>query len=265
MVTAALCASAAAHADEPTKQQCVAANEKAQALRAQESLGGARALLVTCLASSCPGPVREDCGERLAEIDRVMPTLVFQVKDATGRDVAGVALRVDGKPVRSALGGAAVPIDPGPHTLTLTAGAHGSVTQDVVVREGEKARAVPVVLPYATERDVSDPGHNQRLAGFVVGGTGVAAIIVGAALGVAAKATYDSAVSGDCGGDASRCNGNGVSQISGAHGLAAASTVSFIAGAALAAGGVTLWLTAHRSVGVEATADGARMMLRGSF
>lgn len=256
-----------ARAVEPTKQECVEANERAQALRQQESLQAARESLALCLASSCPGPVREDCADRLAEIDRVLPTLVFDVKDQDGRDLTGVALRVDGKLLAASLGGAAVAIDPGSHQVTFMPTVGPEKTESIVVHEGDKARriAVVIVVPAQPPTLIDPPGRTQPVAGIVVGGAGVLGIVVGTVLGIVAKSTYDSAVTSECGGNASHCSGAGLSQISSAHGQAAASTASFIAGGVLAATGVTLWLTARQSVRAAPVSGGGVLSWGATF
>jgi hypothetical protein len=262
-VVAAVSMPAMALADEPTKVQCAEANEKAQALRQQESLQAARTALATCLATSCPGPIRQDCADRIAEIDRAIPTLVFDVTDLAGHDLTGVALRVDGALVTSSIGGAALPVDPGTHQVTFVPRAGAEVTRTIVVREAEKARRIDVQLDVPSP--VADSGRTQRLVAIVAASTGVAGVIVGSVLGFVAKSTYDSAVTNDCGGAASHCSATGVSQISSAHAQATGSTVAFIAGGALIAGGVTLWLTARHRVEVAPVAGGATMGLTGSF
>jgi len=131
---------------DPTKQECVDANEHAQILRKQGSLWTAREEAAVCLATSCPGPVREDCAERVAEIERAMPTIVFDVKDGTGQDVTDVALRVDGKLLASRLDGAPLPIDPGTHRLEFVREEGGTLDETLVVLEGQKDRREKVVI-----------------------------------------------------------------------------------------------------------------------
>ena len=247
---------------DPTKQQCVEANERAQALREQERLEAARNELAVCLATSCPGPVRQDCADRITEVDRAIATLVFDVTDTSGRDLTRVALLVDGKPLASPLDGAAVAIDPGTHELTFVARSGSRLTEMLVVREGEKGRRVVVQLEAATGLD---PGRTRRIVGFGLLGAGAAGLIVGGVLGFVAKSTYDRAVSDDCGGNPARCTHAGVSQIGTAHAQATGSTAAFIIGGALLAGGVTLWITGRASVRVSKTASGTTMTLVGTF
>jgi hypothetical protein len=246
---------------EPSKQECVDANEQAQSLRQQGSLTAARAQLAVCLAESCPGPVRQDCADRVAEIDRAMPSLVFEVKDAQGRDLSRVALRVDGKLVAARLDGTALSVDPGTHELTFVPRSGSNLQRTFVVHEGEKYRREPIVL-YASD---DDSGSRQRIAAVAVAGAGLAGIVAGAVLGFVSKSTYDDALSSDCRGNAHRCNSNGISSVNSAYAQATASTVGFIAGGALIAGGVALWATAHHQLRVEPTARGATLQLGVDF
>jgi hypothetical protein len=264
LVLCGLVAPGLASAD-PTKEQCVESNEKAQALRASAKLKAARAGLVTCLATSCPGPVRQDCADRIAEIDRVMPTIVFDVKDPTGQDATGVALRVDGAELTPALDGTAIPLDPGTHKVTFVPASGPELSESLVVHEGEKARRVAVNLLAPPASGLFGSQETQRRVAYITAGAGLASVIVGAALGGVAKSTYDSAISSDCGGSASHCTAAGISQISSAHGQATGSTVAFILGGLLVGGGAALWLTARENVTVAPSASGATLVMGGSF
>jgi hypothetical protein len=83
---------AVAHAADPTKEECIASSERGQELRRTTKLNDARAQFAICVAASCPGPIREDCAERLDEIATAMPSIIFQVKDAAGNEAAGVQI-----------------------------------------------------------------------------------------------------------------------------------------------------------------------------
>jgi len=246
-------------AADPSKQECVAANERAQALRQRESLQAARDELVRCLAATCPGPVRQDCAERLVEVERATPTFVFQVTDPTGLELTDVSLRVDGAVAAEDFAGHAVSIDPGSHQLVFSSPSGYALAESVVAHEGEKDRPERIVL-----RRV--PSHQiQRIVGISAMGLGGAGIVVGSVLGIVAKATYDGALRDDCGGDARRCNGTGVSQVSAAHDQAAGATAGIVVGSVLAAGGVVLWATANRTVHLAPTLGGGGVRLGGTF
>jgi len=96
---------AAARAAEPTKDQCIDANEKAQGMRKSEKLHAAEQTLLICVSASCPGPVRDDCAQRLTELRSVIPTVVFVVKDDADQDLSDVSVTMDDQPLASKLDG----------------------------------------------------------------------------------------------------------------------------------------------------------------
>jgi hypothetical protein len=250
---------AAPAAAEPTKQQCVDVNEQAQGLRQRGSLRTARLMLALCVDPACPGPVRQDCADRMAELDRAMPTVAFEIAARDGYDVSHVSLRVDGELESSHLDGAAVAIDPGEHTLQFVAVEGPEHEETIVAREGEKDRRVRVLLESTR---VPQP---QRVIGEGLVGVGIGGLILGTVLGIVAKVTYDAALSSQCHGNAGTCSPGGVSQASTAHAEALGSTFAFVAGPALIVGGGVLWLTARRSIRVTPTGQGATLSLGGTF
>jgi hypothetical protein len=268
-LVAAVASSSPPVAAQPAKAACIAANESAQDLRRAGKLRAARGKLVECVAATCPGPIREDCATRLAEVEAATPTLVLEARDEAGHDVAAVRVTMDGQPFAARLDGAAVPTDPGEHTFTFEAEGHPRLTRVIVVREGDKARHERVTLAAAAAApsgpDVvapppppppppppepsagATPGSTQRLLGLVLGGAGVTGLAVGGIFGVMSKSTYDSALSNECTNrDPTRCTPNGQNDGRTAHQQATVSTVAFAAGGALLAGGVVLYLVAPR-------------------
>ncbi len=264
-------ASSSAHATEPTKKDCVAANESGQDLRQSGKLREARAALSVCMAAQCPRPVREDCAQRLSDIEAALPTLVFVAKDAQGNDVSDARVSMDGARLAGS-DGTAVAIDPGEHKFTFEKEGLPAVETAVVVREGDKNRRIQVTLeatsppattgglPAAETPATSQPRSaiigpkTQRAIGIVVGGAGGAGIVLGAILGLAAKSTYDHAFSAECPGGPNNCTPQGASDGQQAHSEATVSTVAFIAGGALLAGGAAIYfLTPSASVTLSPT------------
>jgi hypothetical protein len=287
--------SPAASADEPTKQECIAANEAAQGMRQAGRLREARSKLSTCMATSCPGPVREDCGQRLEDLQRAIPTVVFDVKDAAGHDLLDVALSIDGHPAGTA-GVTAVPLDPGPHAFRFETADAPAVDKRIVLHEGEKERRVvvvigkaPAVAPVApseregggnaqpsppplgekAEPSTTGQGDVQRMAGWLTGGAGVVVMGVGIAVALAAKSAYDGAPG--CSG--TQCTtSDGIDASNSARGTGNVATGVFVVGAAATTAGVVLWLTAPRqqstasagsTLGFGLTLGGA--LARGTF
>jgi hypothetical protein len=293
LVVCLLLSPSAALAAGPTKEACVAANEAAQDLRQAGKLREARQKLLVCVSDACPGPVREDCVQRLNDVNTAMPTIVFEVKDPNGNDVSAARVSMDGQALVDRVTGSAVSIDPGEHRFAFDeANGFSHAEQTVVVREGDHDRRVRVVLqavragtatsatptpteaptpetPASANAGPTSAGGTQRLIGLVVGGTGVAGLVVGSIFGLVSKSTYDSALRNDCGGTPNGCNTKGASEGQTAHTQATVSTVGFIAGGVLLAGGAVLYFTAPSGDSVAVApaigSDGAGVALQGRW
>lgn len=262
-------ATSSARAAGPTKEQCIAANDAAQDLRRAGKLGKAREQLVVCVSATCPAVVRSDCTERLDEVDKATPTIAFDVKDAAGNDVSGVSVTMDGVLLTKTLGGAAIPVDPGQHQFRFEAPGGVSVEKAILVHEAEKDRHERVVLgtaagqapapapapatpasaasnapPLTSEPSPPSDGSTQRLMGIVAAGAGFAGLVVGGIFGMVSKSTYDNALQNECGGGPNTCSTQGASDGQTAHSQAMVSTVAFVAGGVLLAGGAALYFTA---------------------
>ncbi len=246
----------AARAADPTKQECVAANDAAQDLRQSGKLRLAREKLAVCAATSCPGVVRDDCTQRLAEVDSAMPHIVFAAKDAAGNDLGDVKVTIDGAPLADKLDGSSLRVDPGPHVFVFTWEGHPSVTKKLVLAEHDQARREVVVFGKAETPQVESAspatasaalgsggsGIDRKTVAFAVGGAGVAGVLVGSIFGAVASGKWSAAKS-DCGagcGPTSPAQG----EKNTASSDATISTVAFVVGGVLAAGGVVLYLTA---------------------
>jgi hypothetical protein len=265
-----------AHAAEPTKLECIAANDAAQDLRRTGKLREAREKLALCVSASCPGPVREDCAQRLTEVDGVMPSIVFEAKDEAGNDLVAVAVTMDGQQVAGTLSGVPVQVDPGEHRFTFDSGdGLTHVEKTIVVREGDRGRHERVVLgrsaapvPMAPAPTSSD-GGSQRTVALVLGGAGVVGLVVGSVLGLVAKSGYDHALQSECGNNPNGgCSPQGIADGKSAHGQAAGSTVAFVAGGVLLGAGAVLYFTAPKasvSVGTTVGTERAGIVVSGAW
>ncbi len=282
-----LLSTAPAVAAEPTKDACIDANETAQSLRKSEKLREAEERLLVCVAASCPGPVRDDCAQRLTEVRSVIPTIVFAVKDEADQDLSAVHVTMDGALLVDKLDGTALTINPGQHHFVFEAEGRPKEERDLLVREGEKDRRERVVLamtpvatpvaqpesPPAVESPALGPtdGHTQRIAGIAVGAAGAAGIVIGTVFGIVAKSTYDHAFKTECSGNAGACiaTENGPADGRSASSQATVSTVAFVAGGVLLGGGALLYFTAPKgpSIAVAPTvgAGAAGLMVRGRW
>src|SRR5262249_30748967 len=99
-----------AHADE--KQACGQAYDQTQALRRNGKLQAAREQALTCSRDVCAAFIRADCGNWLTAIDASQPTVVFEIRDAQGRETTAVHISLDGARWLNGLDGQAKPIDP---------------------------------------------------------------------------------------------------------------------------------------------------------
>ncbi|MDP9037338.1 MAG: hypothetical protein M3O50_21270 [Myxococcota bacterium] len=264
-----------------TKKECVEANESAQDLRRENKLRDARARLAVCLAASCPGPVREDCAHRLAEVDAATPTLVLVATDATGNDLSTVHVTMDGRPFAEKLDGKAIPVDPGEHRFVFEAVGLPSAQNTIVVREGEKERRVKLVLsppPAPIEIVVppapvttSEPGKTQRLVGLTLGGAGIAGLITGGVFVLVGKLTFDNAQK-SCTGFSNCTDPNAPADSRTAKtDMDVYAPIAFAAGGALLAAGGIVYFTAPKEgsvnmgLAVYSPGRGAGLGLQGSW
>jgi hypothetical protein len=235
----------AAPALAATKDECVDADTQAQVLRRGGKLADAREKLLVCADASCPDVVRADCAERMDELTRAQPTIVFDVKDGAGADLAAVTVTVDGKPLVANIDGSAVRMDPGPHVLTFQVAGQPPVTRSVVVKEGEKDRRESVVIgapPAAVDTSAATAARARQTAGLITGGAGVAGLVVGGVLGGLAMARWNRAKS-ECNTTSCPEHAQAVSDHDATVTLGDGSTAAFVVGGALAATGAVLFFT----------------------
>jgi hypothetical protein len=261
-----------------TKQECISASERAQALETAGKLSEARPQFALCIAEACPGPVREDCAQRLSGVERETPTLVLIAKDSMGNDVSAVRVTMDGQPFVDSLDGRPVAVDPGQHRFVFDGPGAQWAEATLLIHTGEKDRRERVVLESSGERPArprapegrpqaggaaegrteerGPEGSTQRMAALGVAGAGALSVVIGTVFGIVAKATYDHALGTECGAnvnvayEAKTCSGNGVHDVQTANGQATASTVLFVAGFALAGAGAFFYFSAPKGEGV---------------
>ncbi len=132
---------------DATKQACVAAADRGQALRNGGQYLAARDEFARCSDERCPTLVREQCTAWLRQAVESTPTVVFAATDETGRDLAQVTVTAEGRPMADRLDGRPVELDPGRHELRFEAPDREAVVLDVVLRAGDRNRALRAVLP----------------------------------------------------------------------------------------------------------------------
>jgi hypothetical protein len=232
---------------------------------------------------------------KVLELESKLPTLAIVVPAVA--DLPDLVVKRDGETVGRASWGTPIPVDPGPHAIEASAPGKKPWQTEAKV-DGPGAKASVEVPPLLEERAAAPPGagtgatagtgpapaapapvpaspapssagSTQRVLGVLVAGVGVAGIAVGSVFGVLAGSQKNDAAS-QCSGTV--CNATGLADLNDARTKATVSTAGFIAGGALLAGGVVLYLVAPHAasttgLGVGPGADGsvAGLTLRGGW
>jgi hypothetical protein len=203
---------------------------------------------------------------------------------AKNKTLTGFKLVRDDNAIGPATWGEAVPVDPGSHTLTASADGYKkwSTTFDVSNASGESVVDVPELeaephaatepsetheKPKPTAIEENTNGDTQRTIGLVVGGIGVAGLVVGGIFGGLAF-SKKSAADADCPGDNHRaCTPQGKQESDDSTAFGNVSTAAFIAGGALALGGAVLYFTApdHGKVGWSVAPGLGSLTVHGVF
>jgi hypothetical protein len=251
---------------QDAKHACVTDAYEGQRLRDSGDLAAARALLLKCVAATCPSVVVNDCSTWLAQVEARIPTIVLAARDASGHDLLRVRVRLDDKVLTTALDGTSVAVNPGPHTF-LFEGESGAVGEaSIIAREGEKDRIVSATLspPPAPS---SAPRAALPVGALIVGGVGVAAIGTFAGFGVWGENARSVLVDG-CG----KTHACTASEVDAAETKLIVADVSLAVGVVALGSATYLWLVhrrtaEHRSppVTVAPTAHGITASFSASF
>lgn len=162
-------------------QACVDAHGDGQLRRDESNFTAARELFQGCIKPECPEPIRAECGEFLARVEELTPTVLVTAVDARGTDVTDATVELDGQRFLDVLTGRATPVNPGKHTFVFRR-ADGSTTEtSVLVVEGTKGRSVvgrfPAPRAVAPPEPTKEPParSGSHTLAYVLGGAGVVA------------------------------------------------------------------------------------------
>lgn len=184
--------------------------------------------------------------KRMQEAEARLPKLVIELEEDAPEDTKIVRDRVDiGRPAL----GLALPVDPGTRIVIVSAPGHESRTFEVEAKEGEVSELVVAPgppLPPGEEApspeeamppddvDVAPPPEKKSpVLGLVIGGVGVAGLVVGGVTGGLALGKKNDMQS-DCERDGEgvlRCGSKGLAAADKGNTLAAVSTAGFAVGA----------------------------------
>lgn len=202
-------------------------------------------------------------------------------------------VQLDGTKIESAVLESVIPVDAGSHNLRVEATGYEPATLTIEAKDGQvveatlpelehSSSATPapsvVVTPPTETSSTASTGSGQRTLGWVATGVGAAGLVAGGVFGLMAmgkRANIDNEPGCQDDDGTLRCSDPGArdrlnADQSTARSLATVSTIGFIAGGALLAGGLVLVLTAPKSqhsatLGVSPTLGGASVGLSGRF
>ncbi len=164
----------------------------------------------------------------------------------TATAVEGLTITQNGQPVPTAALGVGLPVDPG--EVTVKASAPGFRDQIVKVNVGASGDAKAVTVP-PLEKAIEQPpppgaeeGGSMKTIGFVVGGVGVAAIGLGAVMGIMASGDKSDAEDDPALCPNKQCTPAGREKIDSAESKALISTIGFGVGIAAVGAGVAMIL-----------------------
>lgn len=183
---------------------CLTSYRDGQQLKSELRLVDARRELVACSQDSCPAVYRRDCVKWLNDVEARLPSLAAIARGEDGCDRVDAKVSMDGGENAPEIqpDGRPVPIDPGPHAVTVTLGEQER-QQTVVLAVGEH-RVVSVSFAAtgavcgarpAAAADETAPTRPPPPAAierptpttvYVLGGIGLAGLGVGAGFGAAA-------------------------------------------------------------------------------
>jgi hypothetical protein len=230
--------------------------------------------------------------KRARALEPNLSKVVISVPEASKS--AGLTIKRDGAVVNAAEWGVAIPLDPGLHVVEATAPdkkpasfnikleAKADVhtvtipVLDAVAQVASETKPTKPMEPVqrlpAAESGRTEPSGTTRYVGLGLVGAGIVAIGVGTVFGLRASGLADDAKA-NCNPDQSRCNPAGLGQVDDAHSAATVSTIAFVAGAALVAGGAVLYLTSpkggqttgQRTTVAPTFGSAAGLSMQGSF
>lgn len=251
---------------------CTDPYEQGQVLRKESRLLKAREQFRACV-NSCSRDekkivaLKTSCVDWLREVEQEIPTIVLVAKDDLGNALSDIQVTMDGAALAAKLDAKPLEIDPGQHTFVfaasdgtkqeLSAAIIGSKKDQVVSVTFKRAVAtgtppapsavpsssVPAPATTAAPSPAADTatlpagGSSMRTVGYIAGGVGIVGLGLGGFFGLQAMSKNSDA----------NCDSNSVcanpQSRRDAQSAATISTIGFVAGGLLTAGGIVLILT----------------------
>jgi serine/threonine-protein kinase len=201
--------------------------------------------------------------QHASDLEPKLSKLTITVDPDTAK-LAGLAVKRDDQPVRSATWGVALPVDPGKHTIEATANGKQKWTTEIEVGDQADSKSVSVgpleddttggggdktetkTDDSTTEKAAETPAgdSSKRTIGLVVGGVGVAGIALASYFGIDAI-SKSSQAKNTCNGGTTCSDPNAQSTMSDAKTSALISDLGFGIGIAAVGVGAYLFFTSN--------------------
>lgn len=137
-------------ADKPkATAACNTAGQYVHAAHASEAAGRTAEAVDayrSCAEQTACGWLALKCDAKIKLLQGKLPTIVLVANDEGGQPVADVEVRVDGVLRTSKLNGVGLPIEPGLHELSFSAGSGVFATEKLMVVEGQHDRLVTITM-----------------------------------------------------------------------------------------------------------------------
>jgi hypothetical protein len=261
-----------------TTDQCITESETGQRLFLERHFVESRPHLVACGRAQCPAVVTRDCVERLRQVEASIASVLLSAKHGDGTDARDARVFVDDAPTPYRPTGEAVELNPGTHGFRFELPGAPPVVRRLVIDEGARLQSVTATFADRAsghEEPPSSGWSTRKTVALVVGGVGIAGLAAGGVFGLLASSSLSKERT-DCG-PSSTCASYqaGLGDYNAANTFATASTIAFVAGGVLVAGGAVLWLTSPSRGGAPAAGamglspilgpEGGGLTLRGAF
>jgi hypothetical protein len=196
-----------ARAQSITKQECIDAFTDAQHHRESGKLAQARKELRLCASDACPALLHNDCLTWLADVEHLVPSVVFAARDVDGHDLLDASVSIDGEVLASPLDGRPVDVDPGEHVVRFTAPDRQPHEERVLLREGEKVRSLTVTMkpiegraPEGTEDGAAAKRDSRPIpaTAWIFGGIGATAFATAGAMALIGLPRWNECHKGGC-------------------------------------------------------------------
>lgn len=193
---------------------------------------------------------RNEAASRAGDLATRIPTVLVQID--SGLPDSGVRVAVDQVTLPEAAARLPIKLNPGRHRLVVSSRSTEDAVRDVEVAEKENitVRLALTTRPVAETSAGDMPPETAtsrrhrrsglRTAGLITAGVGVAGIAVGTVFGLRASSQQDEA---GCPGNLCRDDAS-ADKLRSANDSASLSTIGFVAGGILLAGGLAVWLFA---------------------